>query len=199
MYSEEIARDYSINYNPAVHGTSGPVQVSYPKYFYPQSSMCPRNSYIHPLTYLGPVNLFQGLNYLGVPTEFDPNDGTTAGAAFVPTDLDPNNQTRSDARRTYYDPYVHRSNFHVITGQHVTRVLIEDIDGNPEVSNPSAGGNENGDGTANGNPDGFGFGPSANTPPIGGQTSNRFARRQDPSSSNLRITGVEVGIQSIGH
>ena len=42
VYSEDIAREYSINYNPAVHGTSGPVQVSYPKYFYPQSgkSVC---------------------------------------------------------------------------------------------------------------------------------------------------------------
>lgn len=127
-----------------------------------------------------------------MPTEFDPNDGTTAGAAFVPTDLDPNNQTRSDARRTYYDPYVNRPNFHVITGQHVTRVLIEGIASNPEVTNPTAGGNENGDGSANGNPDGFGFGPSANTPPLGNETSSRFVRRQDPSSSNLRITGVEA-------
>ena len=41
VYSEDIARLYSINYNPAVHGTSGPVQVSYPKYFYPQSSKYP--------------------------------------------------------------------------------------------------------------------------------------------------------------
>lgn len=39
VYSEEIARQYSINYDPAVHGISGPVQVSYPKYFYPQSGM----------------------------------------------------------------------------------------------------------------------------------------------------------------
>lgn len=38
IYSADIAREYSINYNPAVHGRTGPVQVSYPKYFYPQSS-----------------------------------------------------------------------------------------------------------------------------------------------------------------
>ena len=36
--SAEIAEEYSIHYDPAVHGTSGPVQVSYPKFFYPQSS-----------------------------------------------------------------------------------------------------------------------------------------------------------------
>jgi hypothetical protein len=137
------------------------------------------------------VNLFQGLNYLGVPTEFDPNDGTSAGAAFVPTDLDPNNQTRSDARRTYYDPYANRPNMHVITAQHVTRLLIQGVQGNNVVTNPTTGGNQNGNGNANGNPAGFGFGPSANTPPLGG---NRFARRADPSSSNLRVTGVEVCI-----
>lgn len=144
-----------------------------------------------------PVNLFEGLNALGIPTQFDPNDGTSAGPALVPTDLDPNNQTRSDARRAYFDPVVHRENFHVITGQHVTRVLIEGVGGDTEASNPTAGGNENGEGTADGNPDGFGFGPGANTPPEtppeGGQTSNRFVRRQDPRHANLRVTGVEVG------
>lgn len=131
-----------------------------------------------------------------MPTEFDPNDGTSAGAAFVPTDLDPNNQTRSDARRTYYDPYTHRSNMHVITGQHVTRLLIEGISGSDTVANPTAGGNQNGEGTVNGNPDGFGFGPSANTPPLGGQTSNRFMRREDPTSASLWVTGVQVRILS---
>ena len=140
------------------------------------------------------VNLFEGLNHLGIPTLYDPNDGTSAGAALVPTDLDPKNQTRSDARRTYYDPYAHRPNMHVITGQHVTRLLIEGVNGSNVVADPTAGGNQNGDGTANGNPDGFGFGPSANTPPLGGQTSSRFVRRQDPSSSSLRVTGVQVRI-----
>ncbi|KAL8782447.1 MAG: hypothetical protein Q9213_005377 [Squamulea squamosa] len=175
VYSADIAREYSINYNPLVHGTSGPVQVSYPRYFYPQST-----------------NLFAALNYLGVPTEFDPNDGSSAGAAFVPSDLDPINQTRSDARRTYYDPYVSRSNFHVITGQHVTRVLIEGVGSNYVVDNPTPGGNEDGNGmngvTSN---EGFGFGPGGSTPALDNSTTTRMLRRQSPSTSNLRITGVE--------
>ncbi len=41
VYSEEIARQYSINYEPTVHGKDGPVQVSYPKYFYNQSRQSP--------------------------------------------------------------------------------------------------------------------------------------------------------------
>lgn len=135
------------------------------------------------------VNLFAGLNYLGVPTEFDPNDGSSAGAAFVPTDLDPKNQTRSDARRAYFDPFRHRQNFHVITGQHVTRVLIDDVPGSDEVSNPTPGGNEYGEGSSIGNNDGFGFGPEGSTTPI---ASQRKHRRRGSSVSGLRITGVEV-------
>ncbi|KAI4115607.1 MAG: hypothetical protein LQ338_007833 [Usnochroma carphineum] len=157
----DIAREYSINYNPAVHGFSGPVQVSYPRYFYPQS-------------------------------KFDPNDGSSAGAAFVPTDLDPENQTRSDARRSYFDPYVSRPNFHVITGQHVTRILIEGVGSNYDVSNPTPGGNENGNGmNGMGSNEGFGFGPGGTTPALDNTTSTRLLRRQSPSTSNLRITGVE--------
>ena len=133
---------------------------------------------------------------MGIPTQFDPNDGTSAGPALVPTDLDPNNQTRSDARRAYFDPVVSRENMHVITGQHVTRILIEGVEANIAVANPTPGGNEDGEGTTDGDADGFGFGPAANappdTPPEGGQTKNRFIRRQHPSIANLSITGVEV-------
>ncbi|KAG8527402.1 uncharacterized protein KY384_007554 [Bacidia gigantensis] len=174
VYSQEVATEYSINYNPAVHGSDGPVQVSYPHYFYPQSA-----------------NLFEAMNNLGIPTQFDPNDGTSAGPALVPTDLDPNNQTRSDARRTYFDPYVYRDNFHVITGQHVTRVLIEGVANNSQVSRPAAGGNENGEGGTTGNNEGFGFGPEGSTPPIAEPPQSKL-RRQNHASSNLRIQGVEV-------
>ena len=146
------------------------------------------------------MNLFEGMNSLGIPTQFDPNDGTSAGPCLAPADIDPNNQTRSDARRAYFDPVVNRENFHVITGQHVTRILIEDVQANVEVTNPTTGGNENGEGTTDGNLDGFGFGPAANvlpaTPPEGEQASNRFIRRQHPDHTNRRITGVEVCFES---
>ncbi|KAI9705593.1 MAG: hypothetical protein M1836_006349 [Candelina mexicana] len=170
VYSDAIAEQYSIHYNPSVHGTSGPVHVSYPKYFYNQS-----------------VNLFTGLNQLGIPTAFDPNDGTSAGAMFVPTDLNPDNQTRSDARRSYYDPYIARSNFHVMTGQHVTRILIDNVAANAGVSQPMAGGNENGEGSVSGAVSGGLFGNGSTTPPPSSRT--RFAARD--SSGGLHIAGVE--------
>ncbi|KAL9120381.1 MAG: hypothetical protein Q9187_003059, partial [Circinaria calcarea] len=152
-----------------------PIAVSYPKYFYPQSR-----------------NLFAALNLLGVPTAFDPNDGLTAGAALVPTDIDPINQTRADARRSYFDPYATRKNFHVITGQQVTQILIEGNTGDDVASNPSSGGNVNGNGPASGNTGGFGFGPGGGPPPTppNEQASASIIRR-DPATSNLRVTGVE--------
>ena len=138
------------------------------------------------------VNLFAGMNLPGLPTQFDPNDGTSAGLAFVPTDLDPNNQTRSDARRTYFDPYVSRSNFHIITGQHVTRILIDGVGSNNAVSTPAAEGNTDGNGPSSGDNNGFGFGPAGTIPPLTGKKSAPFTRSQDPRTSNLKITGVEI-------
>ncbi len=166
------------------------MQVSYPKYFYPQSGGSHSSSAILiTIDFSASVNLFAAMNLLGLPTQFDPNDGTSAGPALVPTDIDRKNQTRSDARRTYYDPYVNvRSNFHVITGQHVTRLLIEGVGENEDVSNPTSSGDITGDGGASGDNEGFGFGPGGSTtPPIPG-----VRKRQNPASTNLRITGVEV-------
>lgn len=40
VQSEADANEYGIHFNPAVHGFSGPVQVSYPRYLYPQSGEC---------------------------------------------------------------------------------------------------------------------------------------------------------------
>ena len=141
------------------------------------------------------VNLFTALNYLGIPTEFDQAEGNSAGAAFIPTDLDPNNQTRSDARRTYFDPFTNRQNFHVITGQHVTSVLIDGVSSDQEANVPTFGSNNNGDGSAAGDTGGLGFGPGPTIPPAEGETSHRLARR-DPSSASLRILGVEVSVCS---
>ena len=137
------------------------------------------------------VNLFAAMNNLGLPTQFDPNDGTSAGPALVPTDLDPNNQTRSDARRTYFDPYVTRDNFHVITGQHVTRILIEGVGNNSQVSNPMSGGDQNGEGGSDSSNQGFGFGPGGSTPPIASDAPDKV-RRQAPGFTSRRIQGVEV-------
>ncbi|KIW57282.1 hypothetical protein, variant [Exophiala xenobiotica] len=97
--------------NPNVHGDTGPVQVSYPNYYWPQTN-----------------NWFEALHELGIPTSAEPNEGLTAGGYFLPLDIDPNNQTRSDARRSYYDPNIARNNFNVQPDSQVTRILFDQDD-----------------------------------------------------------------------
>lgn len=97
--------------NPAVHGQSGPIHVSYPNYYWPQTD-----------------NWFEALHELGIPTSAEPNEGLTAGGYFLPLDVHPDTQTRSDARRGYYDPNIARGNFNVQPNSQVTRILFEQGD-----------------------------------------------------------------------
>ncbi|KAM3065794.1 hypothetical protein ACMFMF_010722 [Clarireedia jacksonii] len=109
----EFSRDLYIHPDPSTHGTTGYIDVSYPKYFYPQSQI-----------------FLDGLRELGIPTLTDPNNGTTAGGMLIPNNISPDNQTRSDARRGYLDGFINRSNLHLVTGFMVIRVLM---DSTPEV------------------------------------------------------------------
>jgi choline dehydrogenase len=70
-------------------------------------------------------NWFAALNQLGIPTIRDPDAGLSAGGYFLPADIDPNRQTRSDARRSYYDPISSRTNLNVVANTHVTRILFK--------------------------------------------------------------------------
>ena len=137
------------------------------------------------------VNFFDALNSLGIPTVYDQAQATTAGATFVPTDIHPTNQTRADARRSYYDPYLQRPNFHVITGQHVTQLLIDGSSSNQAGSQTNDTGDQNGSGTSgSGGGGGLGFGPLGSNY-TGSEPYKRHLRRV-PEASGHRITGVEV-------
>ena len=80
------------------------------------------------------------MNELGVPTAYDPNDGTSAGGFFLPSDIEPTNQTRSDARRTYYDPYCSSPNFNVLVNFQVTQILFDALA--PDTGESSSSSNE---------------------------------------------------------
>ncbi|KAK7512431.1 choline dehydrogenase, partial [Phyllosticta citriasiana] len=106
------ASTYSIPATDAsVHGTSGPVNVSFQQYFYPATQ-----------------NVYAALNELGVPTDSsDPNNGESAGNSFLPMALDPTSRTRSDARRALYDPVSSRDNLYISNGLFVTKLNIENV------------------------------------------------------------------------
>ena len=115
-----------------------------------------------------------------------------AGAAFCPNDLHPENQTRADARRSYYDPYAHRPNLHIMLGQQVTQILTEGVAVNLAASYPTSG--EEDGGASSGNTSGLGFGPAGKPPavPVNLAKVAPSILRRDAPPSDLRVTGVQV-------
>ncbi|KAI5207445.1 hypothetical protein E4T39_01989 [Aureobasidium subglaciale] len=134
----EAANAVGINQNPLVHGSKGPVNVSFSNHIYNET-----------------VNFFSALNELHMPISFDPNDGLIAGASFLPLSLNPVAQTRCDARSAYLEPYTMRPNLWVSTNQHVTRILFERGSGNPNTTTPTPGDSTVGQGSSFSRPDGL--------------------------------------------
>ncbi|KAK5201184.1 hypothetical protein LTR16_003550, partial [Cryomyces antarcticus] len=176
VYSEDIAAQFSIRYDPGVHGFDGPLNVSYPKYFYNASA-----------------NFFDALTELGIPTAFDPNDGTVAGASFLPVNIDPVNMTRSTARKAYYDPYAARPNLWVATEQHVTRLIIEGVAGNSNstTANPGDGSVGSGNSTGVGGAL-FGVGSSTNTTSTGGGAAAALRERTLENNADGELVEVNA-------
>lgn len=130
-----------------MHGSNGPINVSFSTYIYQQTS-----------------NVFSALDHLGIPLSSDPNDGTTAGAAFLPASIDPVQQTRVDALTAYNASIYARQNLDVWTGQYVTRILFQDGAGTSNSTTPVSGDTSIGQGNAT-NTDGTLFGVDNSTKP----------------------------------
>jgi choline dehydrogenase len=147
--SEDLLHGGQIDsWNPRVHGFEGPVQVSYPQYLWPQSWAW-----------------FEALETLGVTKANDPNDGLESGGYFLPLNIHPTNQTRSDARRTYWDPVANRTNLNLALNAQVTRIIFE--------------------------PDAPPY-PTSNI--TGYSTSGPVRRRQSPAETTTRVSAVEVAL-----
>lgn len=145
--STEVASADGIGYDPSVHGSTGPIDVSFSPFIYNQTR-----------------NVFAALNELGIPTSLDPNDASAAGAAFLPVSLNPVSQIRADARRSHNSTIYSRPNLDTWTGQHVTRILFEGGSGNSSSTDPDPGDTSLGQGNAT-NPDGALFGVRNTTDP----------------------------------
>ncbi|KAF2200642.1 choline dehydrogenase-like protein [Delitschia confertaspora ATCC 74209] len=102
------AKDRNITYDLSAHGTSGPVQASYPPYDYP-----------------GSKNFWNAALRLGIPTIKDPNAGEAIGIFCLLHSVDPANQTRSFARTAHYDRVISaRPNYHVLPNTAVGKVTF---------------------------------------------------------------------------
>lgn len=69
--------------------------------------------------------MFKAWEQLGIPLPIDGANGEAIGAFWMPNSVDPESRTRSYARTAYYEPNKGRSNFHLLTGKTVTKLVLK--------------------------------------------------------------------------
>ncbi|KAL1798793.1 hypothetical protein ACET3X_002830 [Alternaria dauci] len=111
----EIQAEYNIEINPEYHGEEGYMKSTYPPFFWPTTK-----------------NLVQATQELGIPIN-DQATGNALGGYFCPHNQDPETVTRSSAREAYHASAEARPNYHILTGNLVTRVLTESCSGTDPV------------------------------------------------------------------
>ncbi|KKA31082.1 hypothetical protein TD95_001793 [Thielaviopsis punctulata] len=103
-----FALEANISFVPDVHGSHGPVQVSYPNYYFPGSGIW-----------------WDAVKNLGFPLMDDMNSGHPVGLGWFTTLADFTNRTRSHARLNHYTRVIKtRPNYHVLPETTVARVLF---------------------------------------------------------------------------
>ncbi|KIM21072.1 GMC oxidoreductase [Serendipita vermifera MAFF 305830] len=102
------AEKFGITYDMSVHGTSGPIQASYPPYLYPAVK-----------------NFLAAWEEFGTHIPIDGTSGDALGAFWTANTLNPDGNVRSYARTAHYDPIESRSNLHLLTAYAVTKVLFQ--------------------------------------------------------------------------
>ncbi|KAG8872432.1 hypothetical protein FRB97_007638 [Tulasnella sp. 331] len=95
-----------IQYDPASHGTTGPLHQSYPGFL---------------LNIVG--DWTTTLDNMGILPTSDSNGGEGWGAFIATSAINPANWTRSYSRSAYIDPLPPRSNLHILVNQTATHIL----------------------------------------------------------------------------
>ncbi|KAF5379451.1 hypothetical protein D9615_006578 [Tricholomella constricta] len=117
--SDEVAQIGNITWSAATHGTSGPMQVSYP-------GMCVISGF-RDLDFDAEVGGWApSLEALGLPPLKEPNGGVTLGSLVGPSWINPSNWTRSYSKAAYLDPALSRSNLAVVLNSMATRIIFAD-------------------------------------------------------------------------
>ncbi|KAI0460423.1 hypothetical protein F5B21DRAFT_510694 [Xylaria acuta] len=122
--NSDFAAQANISWDNSVRGTSGPVQYSYPNYFYP-----------------GSANWWNAAKSIGLPVVKDPEAGNNLGIFWIPSALDATTMTRSDARINHYERVkALRPNYHILASTTVSKVLFNGTRAVGVEYLPSAGG-----------------------------------------------------------
>ncbi|KAK3386440.1 hypothetical protein B0H63DRAFT_467790 [Podospora didyma] len=103
-----FAKAANFSYIDAVHGHDGPVQASYPNFYFE-----------------GTKNWFEAAVSSGLRPVGDPNAGNGAGVMFISTVVDFTSRTRSHARLNHYEVAKTRPNYHLLPGHSVSRIIFD--------------------------------------------------------------------------
>ncbi|KAH8773644.1 hypothetical protein F5883DRAFT_548231 [Diaporthe sp. PMI_573] len=104
--SDDIVAEWGVEFEPESHGESGQINVTYSPWFYPLTR-----------------NIIDATNELGIRVPTDQASGQPIGGYFCPHNIDITNVTRSSAREAYYNSAEARTNLHLVTSQHVTKLI----------------------------------------------------------------------------
>ncbi|KAK4162309.1 putative GMC oxidoreductase [Cladorrhinum sp. PSN259] len=123
----QFAQEANITWNPAVRGTAGPLQYTYPPHMYP-----------------GGETWWNAANAVGLPAVEDPLAGHKAGVFPIPSVIDARTMTRSYSKVNHFDRVIaSRPNYHILPSNMVSKVLFREdcktVKGVQYV--PTAGGN----------------------------------------------------------
>ncbi|OAP57251.1 hypothetical protein AYL99_07989 [Fonsecaea erecta] len=107
-----IQQEAAITFNPASHGSQGPIHMSYPGFTMPLVGAWSSTA-----------------NNAGVDDTQDPYGGENWGAYVATSAINPANWTRSYSRSGYLDPLPPRRNYDVVANAQVTRILFNNTSG----------------------------------------------------------------------
>ncbi|KAJ5038206.1 uncharacterized protein L3040_007073 [Drepanopeziza brunnea f. sp. 'multigermtubi'] len=115
--NSEITTEYpDLNYSPEFYGQSGPIQATFSPWFWPYTK-----------------NTVQAAKAMGIPIN-DQASGRAFGGYFCPHNLDPVEVTRQSAEEAYYSPASSRANYHILTGNAVTKIVTKRVKGAVKVT-----------------------------------------------------------------
>ncbi|KAK3367469.1 hypothetical protein B0H63DRAFT_82163 [Podospora didyma] len=103
-----LAQAGNISWDESVRGHSGPVQYTYPPFFYK-----------------GSANWWNAALSIGLKPTKDPHAGKKHGIFWMPSVLNATTMTRNYARRNHYDRVIaSRPNYHVLASSLVTKIIF---------------------------------------------------------------------------
>ncbi|KAI9049974.1 hypothetical protein LZ554_006120 [Drepanopeziza brunnea f. sp. 'monogermtubi'] len=102
----EIAAEYpDLNFSPKFYGQSGPIKTTFSPWFWPYTQ-----------------NAVQAAKAIGIPIN-DQASGNAIGGYFCPHNMDPVEASRQSAEEAYYPSASTRANYHILTGNAVSKIV----------------------------------------------------------------------------